>query len=171
MGRICWSGETMTPDGYPVGGSRARPNLLGLALFLLVAPLAASLATAAPARADLRLCNKTTGNIGVAVGYKANDSWVTEGWWNVEANNCEVVVKGPLNSRYYYVYAVDYDNGGEWGGQAFMCTQEKEFTISGIEDCVTRGFERTGFFEVDTGEQRNWTIQLTERPTAGIGGQ
>jgi hypothetical protein len=43
-----------------------------------------------------------------------------------------------------------------------MCTRDKEFTIRGIADCLARGFDRTGFFEVDTGEQRAWTVQLTE---------
>ena len=47
-------------------------------------------------------------------------------------------------------------------GTAFMCTRDKEFTIRGIGDCLARGFDRTGFFEVDTGEQRAWTVQLTE---------
>ena len=47
-------------------------------------------------------------------------------------------------------------------GQAFMCTREKEFTIKGTADCLARGFDRTGFFEVDTGEQPSWTVQLTE---------
>jgi hypothetical protein len=32
----------------------------------------------------------------------------------------------------------------------------------GTEDCLARGFDRTGFFEVDTGEQRAWTVQLTD---------
>ena len=74
-------------------------------------------------------------------------------------------------SRFYYIYAVDYDQFGEWGGRAFMCTREKEFTISGIEDCVARGFERTGFFEIDTGEQSSWTVQLTEPVQTGTGGR
>ncbi len=65
-------------------------------------------------------------------------------------------------ARFYYIYAIDYDRGGEWSGQAFMCTRDKEFTIRGTEDCLARGFDRTGFFEVDTGEQRAWTVQLTE---------
>jgi hypothetical protein len=69
-------------------------------------------------------------------------------------------VKGQLVARYYYVYAVDYDRGGEWSGKAFMCTRDKEFTIRGIEDCLARGYDRTGFFEVDTTEQRSWTVQL-----------
>ena len=67
-----------------------------------------------------------------------------------------------LVARYYYIYAIDYDRGGEWMGQAVMCTRDKEFTIRGISDCLARGYDRTGFFEVDTGEQRAWTVQLTE---------
>ena len=47
-------------------------------------------------------------------------------------------------------------------GQAVMCTGDKEFTIRGIGDCLARGYDRTGFFEVDTGGQRAWTVQLTE---------
>jgi hypothetical protein len=43
-----------------------------------------------------------------------------------------------------------------------MCTREKEFTIRGNTDCLARGYDRTGFFEVDTGEQPSWTVQLTE---------
>ena len=70
-------------------------------------------------------------------------------------------------ARYYYIYAIDYDRGGEWSGKAFMCTRDKEFTIRGTEDCLARGYDRTGFFEVDTGEQRSWTVQLTEtRPNS-----
>jgi uncharacterized membrane protein len=42
-------------------------------------------------------------------------------------------------------------------GQAVMCTRDKEFTIRGIGDCLSRGYDRTGFFEVDTGGQRAWT--------------
>ncbi len=117
---------------------------------------------AAPALADFRLCNNTNSRIGIALGYKDGDGWATEGWWNVTARNCETLLRGSLAARYYYVYAVDYDRGGEWSGQAFMCTRDKEFTIRGTGDCLARGFDRTGFFEVDTGEQQTWTVQLTE---------
>lgn len=123
----------------------------------------ASSLTAAPAHAiDFRLCNGTDSRVGVAVGYKNGDAWVTEGWWNIAASSCETLLNGPLVARYYYVYAIDYDHGGEWGGTSFMCTGEKEFTIQGIENCLARGYNRTGFFEIDTGEQRSWTVQLTE---------
>jgi uncharacterized membrane protein len=131
---------------------------------LLVAVLAASAlaVSTSPAAADFRLCNNTASRVGIAIGYKDADGWTTEGWWNLPARTCETVLKGNLVARYYYVYAIDYDHGGEWMGQAFMCTRDKEFTIRGIGDCLARGYDRTGFFEVDTGEQRAWTVQLTE---------
>jgi hypothetical protein len=49
-----------------------------------------------------------------------------------------------------------------------MCTRDKEFTVRGTEDCLTRGFDRTGFFEVDTGEQRAWTVQLSDTSDSGL---
>jgi uncharacterized membrane protein len=117
---------------------------------------------ATPAAADFRLCNNTASRVGVAIGYKDSDGWTTEGWWNLPSRTCETILKGNLVARFYYVYAIDYDHGGEWMGQSFMCTRDKEFTIRGISDCLARGLDRTGFFEVDTGEQRAWTVQLTE---------
>ncbi len=123
------------------------------------------------AYADLRLCNKTNNRIGVAIGYKIDDRWKTEGWWNIDESSCETLLAGALASRYYYVYAADYDQGGEWAGRAFMCTRDKEFTIDGVSDCLARGFQKTGFFEVDTGTQASWTVQLTEPTNRGVGGR
>ena len=112
--------------------------------------------------ADFRLCNNTGGRVGVALGYKDAEGWTTEGWWNISARSCETLLRGALVARYYYIYAVDYDRGGEWSGKAYMCSREKEFTIRGTENCLARGYDRTGFFEVDTSEQRSWTVQLTD---------
>lgn len=144
---------------------RLSPVAFGSALLL---PL---LTVATPADADLRLCNKTATQVGIAIGYKGSEAWVSEGWWNINAETCEVIVEGPLPSRYYYVYALDYQEGGEWAGTAYMCTQEKEFTINGTQDCLARGYERTGFVEIDTGDQPSWTVHLTERSKSGIGGR
>jgi uncharacterized membrane protein len=135
-----------------------RARALGCGALLAITASAIS----APAKADFRLCNNTGNRVGIAIGYKENESWTTEGWWNISARSCETVLRGTLVARFYYIYAVDYDRGGEWSGQAFMCSREKEFTIRGTEDCLARGFDRTGFFEVDTGDQPSWTVQLTE---------
>jgi uncharacterized membrane protein len=129
---------------------------------LPVAAAATMLMFSCPAHADFRLCNNTAGRVGVALGYKDADGWTTEGWWNISPRSCETLLRGGLVARYYYIYAVDYDRGGEWSGKAFMCSRDKEFTIRGTEDCLARGYDRTGYFEVDTSEQRSWTVQLTD---------
>ena len=115
-----------------------------------------------PAHADFRLCNNTGNRVSISLSYTDGETWVTEGWWNVKPNGCETLVRGALAAQYYYAYAMD-ERGGEWKGKAFMCTRDREFKINGRNDCFTRGFDRTGFFEIDTGkDSRNWTVQLTD---------
>lgn len=117
---------------------------------------------ATAAHADLKLCNSTASRVGVSIGYQDNTGWATEGWWNIASQTCETLLKGPVPSRFVYVHAVDYDRGGEWGGKNDMCTADKSFAIRGVQDCAKRGYKRTGFFEVDTGEAKEWTIRLTD---------
>lgn len=126
--------------------------------------LAAAVLLASPrsAHADLKLCNTTASRVGVAIGYKDNEGWATEGWWNVASHTCETLLKGNLIARFYYIHAIDYDRGGEWAGASFMCTDDKAFTIRGSEECGSRKYKRTGFFEVDTTEERDWTVRLTD---------
>ncbi len=123
---------------------------------------AAMLAYASPAFADLKLCNSTTSRIGVAIGYQDNTGWTTEGWWNIESQTCETLLKGLLPSQFVYVHAIDYDRGGEWGGKDEMCVADKSFAIRGVQDCSKRGYKRSGFFEVDTGQAAEWTVRLTD---------
>jgi uncharacterized membrane protein len=118
--------------------------------------------TVTPAKADLKLCNTTSSRVGVAIGYKDAEGWATEGWWNIASHTCETLLKGALIGRYYYIHAVDYDRGGEWAGSLTMCTDDKSFTIRDVKDCVKRSYKHTGFFEVDTGEERDWTVRLTD---------
>jgi uncharacterized membrane protein len=115
------------------------------------------------ANAELKLCNSTGSRIGVAIGYKEKDGWVSEGWWNVDSQSCALLIQDKLRARFYYVYAFDYDKGGEWGGTINMCTNDAEFTIKGIDNCDGRGFKKSGFFEVDTQEQTDWTVKLTDQ--------
>jgi uncharacterized membrane protein len=135
------------------------------AALLLATALATLLLDSGPAAADLKLCNTTTSRIGVAIGYRDPSGWTTEGWWTLAAQTCETLYKGPLSSRYWYVHAIDYDRGGEWAGQSFMCTKEKAFTIRGV-DC-SGGAKRTGFFEVDAQGANDWTIRLTDPSEGG----
>ena len=158
-----------------------RPTEKGEAMKLLRRSWTAALLCAASfprlyataAHADLRVCNKTTSRVGIAIGYKAHarldHRGLVDGRRPTAARRSS---PGRSSGRFYYMYAVDYDQGGEWGGNtAFFCTQEKEFTIEGVNDCVARGYQRTGFYEVDTGNQESWTIQLTEPTSRGVGGR
>jgi len=145
--------------GQPVSMNRSARRAIRTGGTLLAGVIVFAADTAA---ADFRICNNTGSRVGVSIGYKDTEHWTTEGWWNLSARTCETILRGPLVARYYYIYAVDYDRGGDWSGRAFMCTREKEYTIRGTDDCLARGYDRTGFFEVDAGEQPSWTVQLTE---------
>ena len=152
--------------GAMVAGRLRVGAAAGVPCAALVAMLAV-MASAAPARADFRVCNATQNLVGVGIGYRAEAGWVTEGWWHIEGSSCKTLIEGRLSSRFYYLYAEDAERGGRWDGPINMCVAEKEFKIAGVTDCVARGFQRAGFQEYDTGEQANWMVQLTDTPVAG----
>lgn len=133
-----------------------------LAVGFLVVCLVSLDGAVTSARADLKLCNMTASRVGVAIGRKEEGQWIAEGWWNILSNACETLFRGELKARFYYVHALDYDRGGEWAGKAFMCTDDKVFTIRGVEDCQARGYRRKGFFEVDTQNAADWTVRLSD---------
>ncbi len=116
------------------------------------------------AAADLRVCNGTQALVGVAIGYRGEEGWISEGWWRIPAAQCRSVVEGQLTSRYYYLYAEDAEGVGRWAGEVNLCIAENEFRVVGVEDCFTRGFQEMGFREYDTGAQASWMVNLTEAP-------
>src|SRR5690606_10682625 len=125
------------------------------------------LAGEVPASADFRVCNATQNLVGVAIGYRAQAGWVSEGWWHIKPSSCETLIDASLESRYYYLYAEDATRGGRWEGPVQMCVSDTEFKIAGVSDCFARGFQRAGFQEYDTGDQENWMVQLTDGPVTG----
>ena len=137
-----------------IHGIGARP--LRRAATMLALP--AALAFAATGRADL--CNSTASSS--SIGYQDPQGWTTEGWWNIASQTCETLLKGAVPSRFIYVHAVDYDRGGEWIGTNFMCTQDKSFAIRVSRTARSGATSAPGFFEVDTGEAKEWTIRLTD---------
>lgn len=139
---------------------RRLSGLLSGGLAVLTLLMLSLVSAPGTARAELKICNTTSSRVGVAIGYRDKERWATEGWWNVASNTCEVLLKGKLIARYYYIHAVDYDRGGEWSGKDTMCTTDKAFTVFGVKDCVKRGYKRTGFFEIDTKNEHDWTVRL-----------
>ncbi|MFT4346577.1 DUF1036 domain-containing protein [Bartonella ancashensis] len=114
------------------------------------------------AKADFRVCNETQGTVGVALGYRTPAGWVSEGWWVIPTEECKTLIDGPLASRFYYMHAEDAKKKGKWNGPVTMCVKDSSFFIEGVRDCFTRGFQKAQFEEIDTENQANWTVQLTD---------
>lgn len=140
-------------------------------ILCLGAGLSCALAMPTAAHADFRVCNGTQSLIGVAIGYRDAEGWISEGWWQIQPTTCRSVVEGDLKSRFYYLYAEDNQGRGRWAGDIQMCIAENEFRVVGVKDCFARGFQEMGFREYDTGEQGSWMVQLTETPTGSNGEQ
>lgn len=117
------------------------------------------------AEAEFRVCNATQTAVGVAIGYRAKEGWISEGWWQIPPTTCSTLIEGQLQSRYYYLYAEDAARGGRWTGNVNMCVADNEFKIIGVHDCYARGYQQFGFKEYDTGRQGSWMVQLTDTPT------
>jgi uncharacterized membrane protein len=145
------------PQSLPIGASTAQAQQTPAA----TAP--AEIGADGTGEGEFRVCNQTQNKVSIAFGYRAEKGWQSEGWWVADPSTCVSVYHGDLESRrYYYVYAADDVSGGAWDGDVYMCTRDETFTIFGVEDCLARGYERTGFFEVDTDNKSNWTLQLTD---------
>ena len=126
--------------------------------------------TAEGTAGGLRLCNTTPSLVGVAIGYKEGrlDHRGLVEHRGIDLRDADrgaavVALLLPLCSR--------RRSGRALGRQGDAVHSRQEFKIPGVEDCVARGFERSGFFEVDTGEQASWMVQLTEPGETGTGGR
>ncbi|HEY0106954.1 MAG TPA: DUF1036 domain-containing protein [Rhizomicrobium sp.] len=129
----------------------------------LAAALAlAFLVAAGSAQARLSVCNKGARPVKVAVGLFNGTRWTSEGWWHVEGRKCTELVAGRLLARYYYMYATDGAAGTWDGGKSFCTGADDKFSIIGRGGCAERGFDRRGFFEIDTGNRLNFTQMLSD---------
>lgn len=149
----------MTIRPFPFRAASPLVPILSLAAGLLVLPGAVG-----EAKADLRVCNSTQSLVGVSIGYRGEEGWISEGWWRIPATQCRSVIEGQLSSRYYYLYAEDAEGVGRWAGEVNLCIAENEFRVVGVEDCFSRGYQEMGFREYDTGGQASWMVQLTNAP-------
>jgi uncharacterized membrane protein len=121
--------------------------------------------------AGLKVCNQTSDPHSVAIGYQSNGEWVSEGWWNIDPGACSEPISGDLKSRYYYLFATAKDRTFHGEGYSF-CTQLSAFTIVGDKNCEGRGFDRSNFAQIDTGEtSRNHVHNIVEATQKQDGGK
>jgi uncharacterized membrane protein len=138
---------------------RRTGSFLALAFALVLAP--GLTAQAQPAQAGFHVCNKTGLTTRLALGHFDGTHWSSEGWWTIKPKTCVSILTGALNARYYYLYATD-QAAGTWEGPTHFCVApQKRFRAVGRADCAKRGFDRRGFFEVETGNKPDWTQNLS----------
>ncbi|MDO5622828.1 MAG: DUF1036 domain-containing protein [Paracoccus sp. (in: a-proteobacteria)] len=129
---------------------------------ILVALLAGVMPAAA--MAGLRMCNQSYDVLNVALAAPQDDQFVTRGWWRVAPNQCANLLRDPLQSRYYYLFATDVFGNEVLSGAVPMCVATRRFQIDQQQDCLLRGFLDARFIEVDTQDQPEWTVFVTPRP-------
>jgi len=118
------------------------------------------------ANAELEVCNDTEVRQTVAIGYKGQDDWVSEGWWNIQPGDCATPVKGDLTRRYYYI--MSKASGWVFDDENIVfCTTSDAFTIVGDDDCEARGHRKDRFAKIDTGKTAkafNVALSAVTRP-------
>lgn len=128
--------------------------------------------------ADLRVCNRTSETVTVAIAYKMDQAldccgqsrnagyvckkycapWVAEGWWNLSPGGCANVLDRYLRySNVYYYFAHSEGNRSRWAGNTNFCVSRDRFkyfqeggSCSDVE----------GFREFRTGNSRDYTLTL-----------
>jgi len=144
------------------GASGQRSVRLDIDFMRFTLALAFLLLAAGQADAALGVCNKGTRTVKVAVGRFNGTRWMSEGWWQVPSHKCAELVPGKLVARYYYMYASDGAVGVWDGGKSFCVGTADKFAIIGRGGCTERGFDRRGFFEIDTGNRLDFTQTLSD---------
>jgi uncharacterized membrane protein len=104
-----------------------------------VPALIALLASAAPAHADLKLCNRMSYVVEVAIGIDDKAATATRGWFRIDPAACRVVAQGTLtadrillNARALSVYGSSPipQNGGDT-----LCIAPADFVIAAARQC------------------------------------
>jgi uncharacterized membrane protein len=97
------------------------------------------LASAAPAHADLKLCNRMSYVVEVAIGIDDKAATATRGWFRIDPAACRVVAQGTLtadrillNARALGVYGSSPipQNGGDT-----LCIAPNDFVIAAARQC------------------------------------
>ena len=77
---------------------RYRSSAFRSALLALPAALISLLISSAPAYADLKLCNRMSYVVEVAIGIDDKSATATRGWFRIDPAACRVVVQGTLHA-------------------------------------------------------------------------
>ncbi|MEN9848735.1 MAG: hypothetical protein RL368_1475 [Pseudomonadota bacterium] len=115
----------------------------------------------------LKVCNKTSIELSAVVAYSTDDAdkqWTSQGWTDIKAGECEMVLSEKLTKHYYYVYATsdngDVSVGGDDVNHTFCVDMESDdnFKIDGNK-CAAK--DKKKFIEVEVkGALQSFDLKL-----------
>jgi uncharacterized membrane protein len=113
--------------------------VLAQTLIILPAAIISLFASAMPASADLKICNRMSYVVEAAVGVDEKGAIATRGWFRIDPAMCRVVLPGPLtadrllvNARALGVYGTSPipQNGSD-----MLCVASDDFVIAAARQC------------------------------------
>ena len=125
-----------------------------------------------PAKADLKLCNRTSYVLEAATStIIKNTESLTQGWLHIFPGDCALAVKGQLNAVSYLVYArSSLAHAGPpraWGGAFPVCGKEGAFTLHQAVTqpyCTQAETFALSFAPVSIKDRQDWTMALDDSP-------
>jgi len=112
----------------------------------------------------VEVCNKSSQRISVAKATsareqnnKGEDLFFSQGWWTLDAGDCMHVWDGPLQNRWYYVYA---ESGrSTWAGNYPFCVRKDRFNIKDAQ--CGEGYERRNFNRIDMNDDPGQPVRYS----------
>jgi len=118
--------------------ARLRRNIRRT-LLALPAAVVSFLASAAPAHADLKLCNRMSYVVEVAIGIDDKSATATRGWFRIDPAGCRVVVQGTLTADRILLHARALGLYGSsptpQSGADTLCIAAENFVIAAARQC------------------------------------
>jgi uncharacterized membrane protein len=104
-----------------------------------VANAAIVLLAAAPARAELNLCNRTSFRMEAAIGLEKRANVAARGWFRLDPGQCRQVLDGPFDADMVYLHARTPPVYGTaplpQNGQSDFCVRDGDFDIADARGC------------------------------------
>ena len=112
-------------------------------------------ASASPAFADLKICNRMSYVVEAAIGIDEKSATATRGWFRIDPAACRTVVQGTLSADRILLHARALPLYGAspipQGGSDTLCVAKNNFVIAAARECRA-GQTQAAFTQVTPGQ-------------------
>ncbi|MGF1462586.1 MAG: DUF1036 domain-containing protein [Maricaulaceae bacterium] len=116
--------------------------------------------------ADLTVCNRTSFVLETAYGTPEDDAVLVEGWRRVRPGECRALARAPLAIGDHFLYARSSSAYAgrvrEWRGEAALCVDQGDFSVSGYAACDQVGLAYADFRRVPVTQDAEVRLFLSE---------